>query len=103
MALTNLPAKNPNTPIDSGHLLAYLQEEGVSVSGDTVIANADGSVVVDTEDDLTAVWAAYEPPAEVSVASLAETLAEEAAETTTVADLRDFIVDRLIPALLPAE
>ena len=102
MALITLPPKDGNPVIDSGHLLAYLVAAGATVNGGTVIGNADGSVTVDADADLTAMWAAYavlappQPPA-----TQREQLIADLEPVSTIAGLKTYIAETLIPAIVP--
>lgn len=101
MPLRNLPAKPGSPVIDSGHLLAHLKVAGINVDGDTVIANADGTVTVDTlaTTALATAWASYVPPVVVPPKTRNETLKAQVETATTLADLKAFLADKLIPAL----
>ena len=101
MALKELPSKEGAPVIDSGDLLEFLESRGITVIGDTVMANADGTVSVDTlaTTALTAAWAAYVPPVAVTLKTRKQQLTDAAAGLTTLVGIKDFIRDQLIPAL----
>ena len=102
MALVTLPPKLGNPVIDSGHLLAYLVAGGATVNGETVIANADGSVTVDADGDLTALWAAYVVPTPPQPpATQREQLIANLEPIGTIAGLKAYIAETLIPAIVP--
>lgn len=107
MPLRKLNPKPGAPVVDSGHLLAHLRAQGVTVAGDTVIAYADGSVEVDTPATtaLLNAWDAYAPPPppEPPPTKRERLRAEADALTTIPAPLRAFLRDRLIPALVPDE
>jgi hypothetical protein len=101
--LRTLPAKANGRVIDSGHLLAYFKAAGIEVDGDTVIAYADGSVQVETtatDDALTTAWDAYVPEEIVPPETRKERLRGELAAVTSLAEMRTFLRDKLIPALM---
>lgn len=56
-----LAPKDDGVPLVAGDVLVYLKEKGIRIKGDTVMAQADGSVLVDTEDSLVGIWQAFKP------------------------------------------
>ena len=103
MPLKKLDPK-PNAPIiNSGALLAWLTEHGVTVADDTVIAYADGSVEVDTlaTTSLDDAWASYEPPAPPPPPETKrQTAAEAIAAATTLDELKTVLIEVVGPSLV---
>lgn len=102
--MTTLDAKPGAPVIDSGDLLAFLAERNIAVPNDTVQAHSDGSVDIDSSDPgLAAAWAAYSPPVPMAPVTLREQLQAQVDDLTTLDQLKAFIRDTLIPALIADE
>lgn len=104
MPLRPLKPKPGAPVINSGDFLAFLNERGVHVEGDTVIAHSDGSVEVDTlaSTSLDAAWDAYQQPAPAPpTPTVRAQLIAELDAVKNPAELVPFLRDRLIPALVP--
>lgn len=94
----------PGAPvIDSGDFLTYLQERGVNVDGDTVIAYSDGSVGVETlaTTSLQTAWESYGPVAAVPSLSLRDALLSALNDVQTLDELVVLLREVLIPAVVP--
>lgn len=103
MPMRTLEPKPGNPVIDSGHLLAYLKAAGITVSGDTVEAWRDGSVVVDTlaTTSLYDAWDAYDPPPPPAPPeALRERLADAIGAATTLDELKAALIEVAGPVLV---
>jgi hypothetical protein len=103
MPLRKLDPKPGNPIINSGDFLEFLNEQGVNVAGDTVIAHADGSVEVDTlaTTSLDEAWEAFEPPAPPPpAATRREQIIAAIDAATTLDELKAAIIDVAGPALV---
>lgn len=106
MAIRTLPAKPGNPVIDSGDLLTFLKGRGIVVDGDSVTANTDGTVNVETRatTTLTDAWDAYVPPApKPPPPTVREELRAKLAGLTTLDELKAFVAGDLIPATVRDE